>query len=59
MVSTSPMIGTARLDSAIATTAIATIWNEGHILAVSRTGANYCGLDFERSGWLLKERIKE
>ena len=53
------MIETARLDSVVAKTEIATIWNEGCIFTVSETGANYCGLVFERSGWPLKERIKE
>jgi hypothetical protein len=52
-------MGTARLDIAVAKTAMATIWNEGRILAVLRTGANYCGRDFERSSWPLKERTKE
>ena len=48
MASGGPVMGAARLGSAVAKTAMATIWDEGRILTVLRTGVNYCGPDFVR-----------
>jgi len=56
--SSGPAMGTARLDSALAKTAMATIWNEDRISAVLRTRANYCGRDFERSGLAVERKGK-